>query len=180
MTPYCHPQEVATDALSGVELLEQNLPFSSCESSSEGAPQAAGLLRSGTSSSSSLAEQPVVSVATGDVRVESPVPGPSSVADGPRSVYLRLLLSNPAPSYLAFLTEVRGSQFGPENVALLTLYLHPSTLNQYQSVWSSWLSFVRDNRPRLINADFLISYLRFLFCQCQFSPNTIKTYKAAL
>ena len=65
-------------------------------------------------------------------------------------------------------------------MALLTSYLRPSTLNQYQSVWSSWLSFVRDKRLHLITADFLISYLRFLFTQRHFSPNTIKTYKAAL
>ena len=63
--------------------MEQNIPVPSSESSPEGAPKAASLLGPGSSSGSSLAEQPVVPTTAGNVRELSPVPGPSSVPDGP-------------------------------------------------------------------------------------------------
>ena len=163
----------------GLEQMEQNLSLPSGERPDESAGQIEGLQGESNPDSSPLAQQSLVSPSdgtrTGPVRLTEHQTFSESRGEDP----LRFLLSDPAPSYLAFLNRFYGNTYKPEHVSLLTGYLRQSMQNQYQSVWSSWVSFVRSNPP-VINIEFMISYFKYLFDEKQFSPNTIKAYQAAL
>ena len=125
-------------------------PFSSSQRSDEGSREIEIIQGEGNSHCSTLAQQPMVSPSDGTQTNQVRTIRSNTVTEGTRESMLRFLLSDPAPSYLAFLNHFYGNDYRPEHISLLTGYLRQSMKHQYQSIWSSWLSFVRRSNPPMI------------------------------
>ena len=122
----------------------------------------------------------MVSTAAGTTSDQTQFLESPAFSAGERSDLIRFICSDPTPSYVAFLTRLYGSQHTPENIEMFTGIFRESTQNQYQSVWASWAAFVKRVTPSRITKDFMVSYFCYLHKERNFSPNTIKSYKAAL
>ena len=150
-------------AVRGVEQVAASVPVPSTLHSAEGAFEASELSGSSSPDSPEVGRKSVVS---SPPRVESgrgPVARRDSVAVGPGPEALRFLLSDPPPSLMDFQKLVLGREFSEENVPFITGHLRESSKRQFNSVWQSWLLYCRREQPAVIDRDFLLSYLRYLF-----------------
>ena len=145
--------------VTGLEQMAEDLSVPTSVNANESAGQAQGLYGQSNSGCSSLAQQPLVPSPHGASTSQAQVQEPAAVPECQRSDSLRLLLSDPAPSYVDLMIHNYGSRYRPESIEFLTTHLRPSTQNQYQSIWQSWLFFVNRSQPYDIDKDFLISTL---------------------
>ena len=157
--PVCIPSEPQTSLLcntvppqgggghghnvTGLEQLGQDLPLSPGEHSAAGPEQAQGLQGESDPHCPPLAQQPMVPSPAGAQSIQAQLFEPQAVSACQRADLIRFICSDPAPSYVAFLARIFGSHFFHENIHLLTGGIHHYTQNQYQSVWASWVAYVR-------------------------------------
>ena len=194
--PLCHSREPQTPILcspgsgsgshrhecssSRLEQVESHIPVPTNIHTPEGAPEAPGLSRDCSSSSSPLDRQPVVPSLNGVESENDSSPGPEAQSVYPRDGALRLLLTDPQPTFMDFQKSIMGKEFSRENIPLLTSHLRDSSKRQFNSVWQSWLFFCKRELPAAIDRNFCLSYLRYLFEERQLKPKTVQTYKSCL
>ena len=126
-----------------------------------------------------MAQQQLVPTPHGTCSDSNSPNQPTIVPGSPREHCLRLLLSDPAPTRLAFLKETFGRSVSADNIDLLLAGKRISTNKQYQSVWTQWLRFVIISKPSEITLDFCLSFFRSLF-ESGKRPKTLSSYKSAL
>ena len=85
------------------------------------------------------------------------------VTESARECDLRSLLSDPCPSRLDFLSRVYRRLYSPQAVEYVLKSKRPSSLRQFESVWRSWLDFVRLRHPPAITEDLVLSFFVYLF-----------------
>ena len=107
-------------------------------------------------------------------------PGCKLFSESWRRDCLRLLLAPQKPSRLDFLQRIYSSLYSRQSAIYLTGHLRHSSTNQYESIWSTWLDFVRKQNPQSISAETVLSFCISLFEVQKLAVSTILSYKSAL
>ena len=164
--------------LVGLESMEGDLPLSATVPDFEGFEPSGTLPGDSVSSSSALANTTLVSSSRGEEQELLP-PGCVPFSESWRRDCLRLILSPQKPSRVDFLQRIYSSLYSRQSAQYLTGHLRHSSANQYESIWSAWLDFVRRLNPPIISAETVLSFCISLFERKKLAVNTILSYKSA-
>ena len=159
--------------------MEDHISVSSDTPDFEGFDETDFVPRRSIPGGSTLAPEPLVYNVTRDESlllissVSSPVP------DNSREHLFRSLFIEPRPTRVDFLRQVFESRHSKEIANLLVQKLRQSSMRQYQTVWTSFLTFLHKSQPTTMNDNVVLEYLTSLFNEGR-ALATVKTYKAAL
>ena len=59
--------------------------------------------------------------------------------------------------HMRVLKEDGGSRHVLDNVEYFATFLYPTMMNRYQSVWSSWLTYMQDSSLHCVDKNFIVS-----------------------
>ena len=163
----------------GLEPLEDNLPLSAIVPDFEGFEPSGRLPGNSVPSSSAMASTNLVSSLGGEEQELLP-PGCIPLSESWRRDCLRLILSPQKPSRVDFLQRIYSSLYSRQSAQYLTGHLRHSSANQYESIWSAWVEFVRRLNPPTVSAETVLSFCISLFERQRLAVNTILSYKSAL
>ena len=91
------------------------------------------------------------------------IPGPRTIPAGREAHFLDLLKRPKPVGLLVLLRKVYADLFDKETMEILLRVVRSYTVHQYSSIWFSFCSFVRQQKPDSLNEGFVLSFLRSLF-----------------
>ncbi|MEL7079611.1 MAG: hypothetical protein AAGM46_27385, partial [Cyanobacteria bacterium J06582_2] len=163
-----------------LEQLAIDLSLSSDSLDFEGFESSGVVQRGGIPHSSSVAQQSVVSSVDEEGETQNSLKECYIVPSSERKNLLRIILTEPGPSYMGFLKEIYKYTTSDEEVLeRLVRGIKDSTNAQYHSTWKKFVQFLQQEKPRIINADIVMRFLNKEFKEGKQS-STLASYKSAL
>ena len=163
-----------------LEQLAIDLSLSSDSLDFEGFESSGVVQRGGIPHSSSVAQQSVVSSVDEEGETQNSLKECYIVPSSERKNLLRIILTEPGPSYMGFLKEIyRYTTSDEEVLERLVRGIKDSTNAQYHSTWKKFVQFLQQEKPRIINADIVMRFLNKEFKEGKQS-STLASYKSAL
>ena len=164
---------------SRLEQVAINLSIPSCQPSTSGSCKIKILQGSSSSSSPRMEKIPLVP-SSAESMLEIPSAQPSSFPKSFEQDFLRAIRSHETPSRLNLLRSSLLKSWSPDIVDLLLSDVRDSTLHQYQSVFSTFVKYLKSENVSSISADSILKFFSYCFYSRKRAPSTLMSYKSAL
>ena len=164
----------------GLEFMEDDLSISSDTFNFEGFESPGVIQRDSLPHCSRVAQQSVVSSFVEEGQMQDSLEECYIVPSCKRSDLLRVLLTEPGPTYMGFLRQIyKYTTSDEELLDRLVKGVRDSTNAQYHSTWKRFVRFLQCEKPRNINADIVMRFLNKEFKDGK-QASTLASYKSAL
>ena len=164
---------------SRLEPMGPNLFVSASESSFEGFSEAGGISGNCSHRSSLLGPSALVSDPHEDSETsENSQSSPGT--DCPGDPLLRYLSISETPSRLDFVRSFFAGKYSENAARFLSADIRGSSIRQYESIFKSFITFLKETEVRDLKASVFMDFFIFCFETQNLAPSTIASYRSSL